>query len=96
MKVIPGEEIVGQHYLLLMDMVFKKEVMRKIKFRKKLKRSRFRESEVKEEFANGVYNKCSRNEDWCGLERKLRVKSVVILKANPGILKGGGGIKMWM
>ena len=26
----------------------------------------------------------------------LRVKSVVILKANPGILKLGGGIKMWM
>ena len=26
----------------------------------------------------------------------LRVKSVVILKANPGILKRGGGIKMWM
>ena len=26
----------------------------------------------------------------------LRVKSVVILKANPGILKRGGGIKMWI
>ena len=26
----------------------------------------------------------------------LRVKSVVILKANPGILKCGGGIKMRM
>ena len=26
----------------------------------------------------------------------LQVKSVVILKANPGILEGGGGIKMWM
>ena len=26
----------------------------------------------------------------------LRVKSVVILKANPGILKLGGEIKMWM
>ena len=26
----------------------------------------------------------------------LRVKSVVILKANPGILKLGDGIKMWM
>ena len=24
------------------------------------------------------------------------MKSVVILKANPGILKLGGGIKMWM
>ena len=26
----------------------------------------------------------------------LRVKSVVILKANPGILKCSGGIKMWI
>ena len=26
----------------------------------------------------------------------LRVKSVVILKGNPGILKRGGGIKLWM
>ena len=36
-KVIPGEEIVSQHCLLLMDMVFKKKVRRKVKFRKKLK-----------------------------------------------------------
>ena len=33
-KVIPGEEIVSQHCLLLMDMVFKKKVRRKVKFRK--------------------------------------------------------------
>ena len=26
----------------------------------------------------------------------LQVKSVIILKAKPGILKCGGGIKMWM
>ena len=26
----------------------------------------------------------------------LRVKSVAVLKANPGILKCGGGIKMWL
>ena len=26
----------------------------------------------------------------------LQVKSVIILKANPGILKCSGGIKMWM
>ena len=26
----------------------------------------------------------------------LHVKSMVILKASPGILKHGGGIKMWM
>ena len=54
MKVIPGEEIVSQHCLLLMDMVFKKKVRRKVKFRKKLKLCRLRESEVKEEFAEGV------------------------------------------
>ena len=36
-KVNPGEEIVSQHCLLLMDMVFKKKVRRKVKFRKKLK-----------------------------------------------------------
>ena len=47
-KVIPGEEIVSQHCLLLMDMVFKKKVRRKVKFRKKLKLWRLRESEVKE------------------------------------------------
>ena len=36
-KVIPGEEIVRHHCLLLMDMVFNKKVMRKAKFRKKLR-----------------------------------------------------------
>ena len=37
-KVIPGEEIVvSQHCLLLMDMVFRKKVRRKVKFKKKLK-----------------------------------------------------------
>ena len=68
-KVIPGKEI--QHCLLLMDMVFKEEVRRKVKFRKKLKLWRLRESEVKEEFVEGVNNKCDGNEDWCGLKRKL-------------------------
>ena len=57
-KVIPGEKIVSQHYHLLMDMVFKMKVRRKVKFRKKLKMWRLRESEVKEEFAEGVSNKC--------------------------------------
>ena len=70
-KVIPGEEIVSQHCLLLMDMVSKKKVWKKVKFRKKLKLWRLRESEVKEEFAEGVNNKCDGNEDWCGLKRKL-------------------------
>ena len=100
MKVIPGEEIESQHCLLLMDMVFKKKVRRKIKLRKKLKLWMLRKSEVKEEFAKGVNNKCDGNNDWCGLKKKvvsmLRVRSVVILKANLGLLKRGGGIKMWM
>ena len=62
-KVIPGEEIMIQHSLLLMDMVFKKKVRRKVKFRKKLKLWRLRESEGKEEFAEGVTNKFDGNED---------------------------------
>ena len=52
-------------------MLFKKKVRRKVKFRKKLKLWRLRVSEVKEEFAEGVNNKCDGNEDWCGLKRKL-------------------------
>ena len=37
-KVIPGEEAVSQqHCLLLMDMVFKKKIKRRVKFRKELK-----------------------------------------------------------
>ena len=71
MTVIPGEEIVNQHCLLLIDMVFKKKVRRKVKFRKKLKLWKLRESEVKEEFAEGVNNKCDGNEDCCVLKRKL-------------------------
>ena len=63
-KVIPGEEIVSQHCLLLIDMVFKR-------YWKKLKLWRLRESEVKEEFAEGVNSKCDGNEDWCDLKRKL-------------------------
>ena len=47
------------------------KVRRKIKLRKKLKLWRLRESEVKEEFAEGVNNKCDGNEDWCGLKGKL-------------------------
>ena len=43
-----------------MDMVFKKKLIRKVKFRKKLKLWRFRESEVKKEFAEGVNNKCDK------------------------------------
>ena len=37
-----------------MDMVFKKKVRRKLKFKKKLKVWRLGESEVKEEFPEGV------------------------------------------
>ena len=36
MKVIRSEEIVSQHFLL-MNMVFKRKVRRKVKFREKLK-----------------------------------------------------------
>ena len=70
-KVIPGKDIVSQTCLLLMDMVLKKRVRNKLKFRKKLKLWRLRESEAKEELAEGVNNKGDGNEDWCGLKRKL-------------------------
>ena len=53
-----------------MDMVFRKKVKRKVKFRKKLKLWMLRESELKEEF-NGVNNKCDGNEDWSDLKSKL-------------------------
>ena len=36
-KLFPGEDIVSQHCLLLMDMAFKTKVRRKFIFRKKLK-----------------------------------------------------------
>ena len=55
----------------MMDMVFKKKVRRKVKFRKKSKLRRLRESEVKKEFAEEVNNKCDGNKDLCGLKRKL-------------------------
>ena len=45
-KVNPGEEVKSQHCLLLMDMVSKKKVRRKVKFRKKLKLQGLRESRV--------------------------------------------------
>ena len=70
-KIIPGEEIVSQHCLLLMDMMFRKKVKRKVKFRKKLKLWRLRELELKEEFADGVNNRCDGNEDWYDLKSKL-------------------------
>ena len=56
MKVTPGEEVVSEHFLLLMNMIFKKKVRRKVKLRKKLKLWRLRESEVKEEFGVGLTN----------------------------------------
>ena len=52
-----------------MDMVFRKKVKRKVKFRKKLKRWRLRQSELKED--DGVSNKCDCNEDWYDLKSKL-------------------------
>ena len=42
-------------------MGFKKNVRRKVKFRKKLKLQRLRELELKEDFAEGVNNKCNGN-----------------------------------
>ena len=48
-----------------------KEGQEENKFTKKLKLWRLRESEVKEEFAEGVHNKCDGNEDWCGFKRKF-------------------------
>ena len=69
--VIPGEEIVSQHCLLLFDMVFKKKLRRKVKFRKKLRLWRLRESEMKQEFAEGVNNKCDSNQDCYGLKRRF-------------------------
>ena len=35
-KVISGEKIVRKHCLLLIDIVFKKEAWRKVRFRKKI------------------------------------------------------------
>ena len=70
-KVIRGEEIMSQHCLMLMYMVFKKKIRKKVKFRKKLNLCWLTQSDVKEEFANGVNNNCDGNEDWCGLKRKL-------------------------
>ena len=52
-------------------MVFKKKVRRNVKFRKNLKLWMLREPEVKEEFAEGVNNKCDSNRDWYGWKRKL-------------------------
>ena len=54
---------------------------------------------MKEEFAEGVNNKCDGNEGWCGLKRKLLdVASGVCssTKGKPSIFKRVGGIKMWM
>ena len=98
-NVIPGDEKRIQHCLLLMDMVFKKKVRRKVKFRKKLKRWRFGELEVKEEFAKRVNNKCDGNEDWCGLKRKLldvARKVCGYTKGKPRHFETWFGIKMWM
>ena len=53
-KVVPGEEILSQHCLLLIDMVFKVKIRRKVKFRKKLKLWLLRKSEGREEFVEGL------------------------------------------
>ena len=54
---------------------------------------------MKEEFAEGVNNKCDGNEDWRSLKRKLLDVSSEICgytKGNLSFLKRGGRIKMWM
>ena len=51
--------------------MFKKKFRRKIKFRKKLKLGRMIESEVKEEIAEEINNKCGGNKDGCGLKKKF-------------------------
>ena len=61
-EIIPGEEIISQHCLLFLDMVFKKKVKKKVKFGKKLKLWRLRELDVKEKFAKGDSNKCDGSE----------------------------------
>ena len=63
--------MVSQHCLLLMDMVFRKKVKRKVKFRKNLKLWSLRELELKEEFAGRVNNKCDGNEDCYDLKSNL-------------------------
>ena len=76
-----------------------KEGQDKSTIQKKLKLWRLRESELKEEFAERVNNKCEGNEDWCGLKRKLldvAIKFCGYTKDNPDILKRVGGIKTWI
>ena len=54
---------------------------------------------MKEEFAEGVNNKCDGNEDWRSLKRKLLDLSSEVCgytKGNLSFLKRGGRIKMWM
>ena len=70
--------------------------VQKVEFRKKFKLWRLRESEVKEEFAEGVSSKCEGNEDWCCLKRKLLdVASEVCdyTKGKPRHFESGGAIK---
>ena len=90
----------GQHCLLLMDMVrCSKKVRMKVNFRKKLKLWRLRESEVKEEFVEGLRANVMVmkigvvSKEICLMQQ---VKLVVKLKTNPHILRRGGGIKMWI
>ena len=97
--VISDEEIIIQHCLLLMDMVFKKRVRREVKFRKKLKLWRLRESRVKKEFAEGFNKIWDCKEDWCGLARKLldvASEECGNAKDKPRHFERGGRIKIWM
>ena len=61
----------NQDLLLPIDIALKKKFRKKVKLRKKLKLWRLKESELKEEFAEVVNNKCDGNEDWHDFKRKL-------------------------
>ena len=54
------------------DMVFRKKVRRKVKFRKKLKLWRLTDSQRwKKRLMKELTNKCDGNEDWSSLKEKL-------------------------
>ena len=51
---------------------------------------------MKEEFTEGVNNKCDGNKDWCGLKRKLLDVASEVYGHTKDILKRSGAIKRWM
>ena len=53
-KAITGEEIVIQHFILYMDMMFNEKVKRKVNFRKTFMPRRLKGSDVKEDLLKGL------------------------------------------